>query len=83
MVLCDRSAMKGDILKGVVTMLLTRLQTNKMESYTSHFVFFALFAMALQNNGLTPDFLAGGVEAVGCVAKVRLSPSLQQSESHC
>lgn len=51
-------------MKSVITMLLTRLQTSKTDSYTYSLVYFFMFTMAINVNNLTPDFLIGAVEEV-------------------
>ncbi|TDL23186.1 Cse1-domain-containing protein [Rickenella mellea] len=51
-------------VKGVITMLLTRLQTSKTDNYVYHLVHFFSFCMAIESNGLTPDFIIGAVEQV-------------------
>lgn len=50
-------------MKGIVTMLLTRLQTAKTADYSYHIVFF-LFVIAIENNGLAPDFVVTSMKQV-------------------
>lgn len=51
-------------MKSIVTMLLTRLQTAKIAGYSYHIVFFFLFVMAIENNGLAPDFMVTSMNQV-------------------
>ncbi|KDQ49269.1 hypothetical protein JAAARDRAFT_201016 [Jaapia argillacea MUCL 33604] len=48
----------------VIIALLTRMQTSKTDKYVYHFVYFLMFTMAIQVEGLTPDYLLGTVEEV-------------------
>lgn len=45
-------------------MLLTRLQTSKTDNYVYYLVYFFMFAMAVNTNDITPDFIIGAVEQV-------------------
>ena len=51
-------------MKSIVTMLLTRLQTARTDAYVYSLVYFFTFVMAIQVDGLSPDFLIGSVEEV-------------------
>ncbi|KAF7976444.1 hypothetical protein HWV62_6681 [Athelia sp. TMB] len=44
--------------------LLTRLQTSKTDKFVYLFSYFLLFTMAIQVEGLTPDYLIGTVEEI-------------------
>ncbi|KAI0055486.1 Cse1-domain-containing protein [Artomyces pyxidatus] len=44
--------------------LLTRMQSSKTDGYVYHFVHFLLYAMAINVDGLTPDFVIRAVEGV-------------------
>jgi hypothetical protein len=48
----------------LVMTLLTRLQTNKTESFVHHFAYFLLFTMAIDVQGLGPDDVIGTVEGI-------------------
>ncbi|TRM64668.1 armadillo-type protein [Schizophyllum amplum] len=51
-------------IKPVILTLLQRMQTSKTEIYASRFAYFFLFSMALNVEGLTPDFIMGAVEQI-------------------
>lgn len=44
--------------------LLTRMQTSKTDKYVYLFTYFLLFTMAIQVDGLAPDYLIGTVEQI-------------------
>ena len=44
--------------------LLKRMQSNKTESYTYHFVHFMCYVIAVPVDGLTPDYLIGAIEQI-------------------
>ena len=48
----------------LIITLLTRMQTSKTDKYVYHFVYFLLFSMAINVDGLTPDFVIGAVEEI-------------------
>ncbi|CAL1709388.1 unnamed protein product [Somion occarium] len=50
--------------RAIIVALLTRLQTSKTDSYVYHFVHFLLFSMAINVEGLTPDFVISAVEEI-------------------
>ncbi|KAH8833705.1 Cse1-domain-containing protein [Flagelloscypha sp. PMI_526] len=50
--------------KDIVMTLLTRMQTSKTDKYAYQFSYFLLFTMALNIDGLTPDFVLGTVEGI-------------------
>jgi exportin-2 (importin alpha re-exporter) len=50
--------------KPVIMSLLTRLQTSKTDKYVYHFSYFLLFAMAVNPDVLSPDFVISTVEEV-------------------
>ena len=58
-----REAMKP-CMRALMLTLLTRLQTSKTDKYVYLFVHFLLFTMAINVDGLTPDFVIGAVEEV-------------------
>ncbi|KAL5498046.1 CSE1_1 [Sanghuangporus vaninii] len=51
-------------MKSIVTMLLTRLQTARTDNYVYQLIYFFLFTMAIDVEGLTPDFLIRAIEGV-------------------
>ena len=51
-------------MKSIMTMLLTRLQTSRTDNYLYYMIYFTFFSMAVQAEGLTPDFIIGAVEQV-------------------
>ena len=58
--------------RAIIVTLLTRMQTSKTDKYIYLFVHFLLFSMAINVDGLSPDYVAGAVEEVqpGCVAMI-------------
>jgi exportin-2 (importin alpha re-exporter) len=44
--------------------LLTRMQTSKTESYVYLFMRFILYTMAINVEGLSPDYIIGTIEAI-------------------
>ncbi|THH02005.1 hypothetical protein EW026_g797 [Hermanssonia centrifuga] len=50
--------------RAIIVTLLTRLQTSKTDKYVYYFVHFLLFAMAINVDGLTPDYVIGAVEEI-------------------
>ncbi|KAI0283530.1 CAS/CSE protein [Russula brevipes] len=48
----------------IIVTLLTRMQQNKTNSYVYYFVYFLLYTLAVNANGLTPDFLIQTVEEI-------------------
>ncbi|KAK7678006.1 hypothetical protein QCA50_018946 [Cerrena zonata] len=53
-----------EYMRMIIVTLLTRLQTSKTDNYVYHFVYFLLFTMAINVDGLTPDFVIGAVEEI-------------------
>ena len=51
-------------MKSVVAMLLTRLQTGRTDNYGCQLIYFFLYTMVINAEGLTPDFLTRVVEGV-------------------
>ena len=51
-------------MRAIMVTLLTRMQTSKTDKYVYHFTHFLLFAMAINVEGLGPDFIAGAVEEI-------------------
>lgn len=60
---CCRSAL-GQYLKPIFLTLLTRLQTSKTDLYVYNFVYFLMYCMAVQTDGLTPDVVIGAMESM-------------------
>ena len=60
---CDRSELQ-QYVRAIIVTLLTRMQTSKTDNYVYHFVYFLLFSIAINVEGLTPDFILGAVEEV-------------------
>ncbi|ESK86419.1 importin-alpha export [Moniliophthora roreri MCA 2997] len=50
--------------KGVMMTLLTRMQTSKTDNYVYLFVKFLLYTMALNVDGLGPDYVITGIEEI-------------------
>ncbi|KAG6820300.1 hypothetical protein H0H93_002564 [Arthromyces matolae] len=50
--------------KAVVMTLLTRMQTSKTDQYVHLFTRFFLFTMAIQVDGLSPDYVIGTIEEI-------------------
>ena len=50
--------------RGVIITLLTRMQTSKTDKYVYHFVYFLGFCLAINVEGLTPDYIIGEVETI-------------------
>jgi exportin-2 (importin alpha re-exporter) len=48
----------------IIINLLTRMQTSKTDKYVSLFTYLLLFIMAIESNGLMPDYLIGTVEEI-------------------
>ena len=44
--------------------LLTRMQQNKTNTYSYYFVYFLLYMLAINVNGLTPDYLIQTVDEI-------------------
>ncbi|KAH8102322.1 Cse1-domain-containing protein [Cristinia sonorae] len=53
-----------DYFKALVITLLTRVQTSKTDKYVYNLAYFFLFTIAINADGLTPDFLIGVVESI-------------------
>ncbi|THH15070.1 hypothetical protein EW146_g5342 [Bondarzewia mesenterica] len=48
----------------LIVTLLTRMQTSKTDNYVYHFVYFLMYAMAINVEGLTPDYVIRTVEEI-------------------
>ena len=48
----------------IIVTLLTRMQQNKTNSYVYYFAYFLLYMLAINANGLTPDYLVQTVEEI-------------------
>ena len=44
--------------------LLTRMQQNKTNNYVYYFVYFLLYLLAINTDGLTPDYLIQTVDEI-------------------
>ena len=51
-------------IRPILITLLTRLQTSKTDIYVYYFVYFLMYTMAIQVEGLTPDFIILAVESI-------------------
>ena len=51
-------------MRALIVTLLTRMQTSKTDGFVYHFVYFLLFTMAINVEGLTPDFVISAVEEI-------------------
>lgn len=61
---CLYSANLKQYFRAIIVTLLTRLQTSKTDKYVYLFVYFFAFTMAINVEGLNPDYLAGTVEEI-------------------
>lgn len=62
-----RNRYSGDLkqyFKGVIMTLLTRLHANKTDKFAYLFARFLLFTMAVNVDGLTPDYVIGTIEEI-------------------
>ncbi|OBZ72875.1 Importin-alpha re-exporter [Grifola frondosa] len=50
--------------RAIIVTLLQRMQTSKTDKYVYHFVYFLAFTMALNIDGLGPDYVVGAVEEI-------------------
>lgn len=48
----------------IIVTLLTRMQQNKTNTYVYYFVYFLLYTLAINVNGLTPDYLIQTVDEI-------------------
>ncbi|KAI0045803.1 importin alpha re-exporter [Auriscalpium vulgare] len=51
-------------MSSIIITLLTRMQNSKTSSYVYHFVHFLLYTVAINAEGLTPDYLIQAVESI-------------------
>ncbi|KAH9945469.1 CAS/CSE protein [Epithele typhae] len=51
-------------LRGIFLMMLQRMQTSKTDSFVYYFVYFLSFCLAVEVNGMTPDYVVSQVEAI-------------------
>jgi len=51
-------------MKALIMTLLTRMQTSKTDKFVYHFTRFFLFTMAINAEGLTPDYVIGTIEEI-------------------
>jgi exportin-2 (importin alpha re-exporter) len=51
-------------MKAVIMTLLTRMQTSKTDMFVYSFTRFLLFTMAINVEGLTPNFVIGTIEEI-------------------
>ena len=54
----------GQYMKSIMTMILTRAQTSRTDNFIYYMVYFTFFSMAIEGEGLTPDFTVSAVEQV-------------------
>lgn len=50
--------------KAIIMALLTRMQSNKTDKFVYHFARFFIFTLAINVEGLTPDYVIGTVEEI-------------------
>ena len=50
--------------KGILYTLLTRMQTSKTGQFVYYFVYYLTFCLAINVNGLTPDYIVGEFESI-------------------
>lgn len=60
---CSRRNLR-QYLPAVIVSLLSRMQTSKTDKYVYHFVYFLTFVMAVNVDGLSPDYLIEIVEQI-------------------
>ncbi len=48
----------------IIVTLLTRMQQNKTNNYVYYFVYFLLYLLAINTDGLTPDYLIQTVDEI-------------------
>jgi len=48
----------------IIMTLLTRMQQNKTNNYVYYFVYFILYLLAINTDGLTPDYLIQTVDEI-------------------
>lgn len=58
-----RSALQ-QYIRTILVLLSTRLQSSKTSNFTYSFVYFFCFVLAIQKEGLTPDFIVSQYESV-------------------
>ncbi|KAI0749865.1 armadillo-type protein [Daedaleopsis nitida] len=58
------SASLQQYFRSLIVTLLTRMQTSKTDKFIYHFVYFLAFCLAINNGGLTPDYVVSEVEAI-------------------
>lgn len=51
-------------LKQLLMLMLVRLQSSKTDKFTKCFVYFVGFVLAIQREGLTPDFVVRMFDAL-------------------
>ncbi|KAI0933051.1 hypothetical protein AcW1_000014 [Taiwanofungus camphoratus] len=51
-------------IRAIIVTLLTRMQTSKTDKYVYHFVHFLAFTMAINVEGLDPDYIVSTVEGI-------------------
>lgn len=56
--------MLREFIRPTMITLLTRMQTSKTDTYVYCFVYFVLYTMAINVEGLTPDVIPDAVEGV-------------------
>jgi hypothetical protein len=58
------SASLQPYIRQIIVTLLTRMQQNKTNTYVYYFVYFLLYMLAINVNGLTPDYLIQTVDEI-------------------
>ena len=48
----------------IIMTLLTRMQQNKTNNYVYYFVYFLLYLLAINADGITPDYLIQPVDEI-------------------
>ena len=48
----------------IIMTLLTRMQQNKTNNYVYYFVYFLLYLLAINADGITPDYLIQTVDEI-------------------
>ena len=59
----NREQLKANF-RGIIITLLTRMQTSKTDRFVYYLVYYLSFCLAIDVNGLTPDYIVGEVEGI-------------------
>jgi exportin-2 (importin alpha re-exporter) len=60
----SRSTSLQPYFRQIIVTLLTRMQQNKTNAYSYYFVYFLLYMLAINIDGLTPDYLIQIVDEI-------------------